>query len=162
MSWNLPVNHHHQREEMCVHVQVMERRLARHRRTFSPPCHGSHTAVRKLLFCSFLSVYEELEVKSQSNLPKHSQPEPAAIRGDARLASSQTKHLLQWRGNVDAGRAHRRGRCWKQLFPGVAPCLPFSNPGAVGLQLKLTLTVATELVLAARISTGTAVCEATR
>lgn len=107
---------------MCVHVQVTECSRACHGHT-SAPCHGSYTAVQELLRCSSLSVCEELETESQSNLPKCPRPVPTAMRGDARLASSQAKHLLQGRGNVDAWGV-RQGRCWKQLFLGVAASLP--------------------------------------
>lgn len=130
MSLNLPLSHHQRREAMCVHMQVTECSLACHGCAFSAPYHGSYIAVQELLRCSSLSVCEELETKSQPNLSKCPRPVPAAMQGDARLASSQAKHLLQGRGNSDARESSRAGpgsSCFWVLLP---PCLPFSNQGA--------------------------------
>lgn len=160
MSLNLPLSHHQRREAMCVHMQVTECSLACHGCAFSAPYHRSYIAVQELLRCSSLSVCEELETKSQSNLPKYPGqcPLPCKVMPDWPAA----RQNICFRGRETRMLGSPPGQVLEAAVSGCC-CLLASLLATRGvcLQLKLPLMGATQLALATGTNTRTAVCEAT-
>lgn len=149
---------------MCVHVQLTECSLACHGRAFSAPFHGSYTAVQELPCCSTLPVCECVKNwKLRVSLTSPRAPGQCLLPCEVMPDWPAARQNICFRGGEmwmlgESTRAGAGSSCFWVLLP---PCLPFSNPGGVYLQLKLPLTVATQLALAAGINTRTAVCEAT-